>query len=339
MSTIYKLLFFLSLCLMIACVEDTSTNGKPTKTDDKTSVVGSKSDKTNGDKPIAAINGKTDSKTIAEELPKQHDCTIKGNVLEDNMYWVRSLQTLVCIVADSTTKDEEFGDSHRILEVYDTKNCKLIERKTLPVNISPDYHYYLDSNSYDNKNNIIAIPGMDFVFCYDVKNRKLLDRLQAKYLNNREAIDAQSGMPMGTKTWGNYLLGYAKDFGAYAFELGNDKTNPVLPVAEYLNRETAIYNSLFLLNNGDGSYMAAIPTLDEDQFQMELKELFQSPQKIVPQVDKKVRNNRFIILKTNSTPEKRIAIDMKQMKQVALSKEVEILNTKAILDWLKKNVK
>jgi len=339
MNVFQKIVFLLALCLLVACTDETNSSSSTTTT--TTSSDQTKPDKTSATKPVVDLksDGTKKPQAMTTSTPKSHNCKPSGTVLEDNTFWAKDANTLICVMADSTTNDTEFGDSHRVLEIYDTKDCKLITRKTLPVNISPDYHYYLESKTYTDKNKIVGIPGIDFIFLYDVENKKLIERLDPKFLNKREAMDAQSGTPMGMESWENYILGFAKDLGGYCY---NDKLKPVLPVAEYLNQETAAYHSLFLLNDGNGKYMAIFPTIDADGFRMELKTIFKTAENINPTIDKNVRDNRFIILRKNNgdgDAVSRLAIDMKKMTQVFLPKNIANQKAKEVLTWIKKNVK
>jgi len=123
------------------------------------------------------------SNTIAQEIPEKHPCTLNGILLDGNECYLKKEQQLVCILADSTTVDMDFGESHRILEVYDTKDCSLVSRETLPVNYSPDFPYYINLESFEAQNKVICTQGYEYTFCYDVVNRKMLPRLEAQFLN------------------------------------------------------------------------------------------------------------------------------------------------------------
>ena len=268
--------------------------------------------------------------------PDTHQCLLNGTILEDNNFWIKSAQTLVGIVADSTTKDSDFGDSHRIFIAMNTNDCSTILRETLPVNSSPDFPWYLNTNTYEQNNQILCMQGMEFVYCYDVVENKLLDRMTPAFRNKRIAEDAQSGTPAGLDIWNHYLLAYALDQGAYAFDL-RDKENikVVLPNAEFYSNNDGSYHSLFLLEDENGMVQAMMPSLNEDQDGMVSNKMFKKPQPLNTMISASVRDNRFIVLSSKDGQSKR-AIDMEKMRTVDLPAEVAAKNMKEILDYLKK---
>src|SRR5690606_37508017 len=89
--------------------------------------------------------------------PANPPCTIEANMLPGNERWLREAGVVVCVLADSTTRDADLGDSHRILEVLRTDSCRSIFRQTLPVDRSPDFHYQIADILYNNVTQIVAL--------------------------------------------------------------------------------------------------------------------------------------------------------------------------------------
>ncbi len=302
-----------------------------------------------GDAPTASTSPSTETQqeghktnTTAPERPAQsatadkHNCQPEGSILDNNQHWIRPAQTLVTISADSTTKDIDFGESHRIFTAINTTDCSTVFRETLPVNHSPDFPWYLSPNTYEATNQVLCMQGMEFVFCYDLPGRKMLKRLSPKYLNKRMTQDAQSGAPAGLTTWNQYLIGYALDLGAWVFDLSDkDNVRPIMPQAEYFSNDDETYHSLFLLPDDKGNIQAFLPSLNQDQTGMTTNPLFEEAKPLNTSINARVRNNRYIVLNTKEGSEK-TAIDMEKMQAVGIPEDVAKKNVNAILEWLKK---
>lgn len=272
---------------------------------------------------------------IPEAIPRK-DCEIKGKILEGNRKLVKGKNAMVCIVANDSTKDEKLGDSHRVIELYDTRSCNLIKKETLPINVSPDFPYFIADIIYNKNSNLVAIKGHGVVYCYDVNNQKLLEALIPEFKNERIAADAQSGMIKHLEVWENYLIGYAMDIGAFVFDLTDtENAKALLPAAEYdlSLGEGEDFSSLFFLrsNKSESTYQAILPNYEGS---FNINPLFDAPKNVNPTLSKNVSDNRFIVLKNqDGTP---YAIDMESQKNVALPSEVKGQSTQEILKWLKK---
>jgi len=83
------------------------------------------------------------------------------------------------ITADSTSYDEQFGDSYRVLRVLKNVNGKEIElsRRLLPVNASPDFRYRFADVYAKGKQEWVLIQGHYFFFVYDVVNDRLSEKI------------------------------------------------------------------------------------------------------------------------------------------------------------------
>ena len=273
--------------------------------------------------------------TNVEDIPKEHNCTVEGKVLEGNQLWLRDKGLLFCIVADQETQDKDYGDSHRILEIYNTKDCSRIGREILPVNFSPDFPYYLAEINYNNSNQMVAIKGFQSVYCYDLKQKRLLPELTPNYLEERFSEDGNSGMISHLEVWENYLVGHAVDNGAFVFDLSTgNSVKPVLPFAEFKVSENN-FSSLFMLSSGSENVQAIIPAYDADADVFSINPLFKGPQKLSTNIPKSAKNNRFIILRQQGGNRTPTAIDMQARKTIQLPEKIAQSENKGILNWLK----
>jgi len=305
---------------LFSCKSDTSTPPtitKPAKTVDTLSQL----------KSLSNTSG----------IPPSHDCTVRGKMVEENDFWIPEEQLWICIVADNITRDVDFGDSYRIFDVYDTKNCSRLNRKVLPVNNSPDFPWYLFQNTYEEKNQVICTSGFEFTFCYDVENRKLLSRMKPEFLLPRTALDAQTGLTLSMAVYDSYLFGYAQDLGFFAYNLADKKNvKTFLPISEYHLKKDNQFHSLFLLPSGNKTYQAIIPTLDLNEGKISLSTLWKKPISVDPLVAKNVRNNRFQILTDLRSPNKtKVALDLEKQKSVDLPAKISTASVKEILNYLK----
>jgi len=277
--------------------------------------------------------------SITGTNPSRKHCKITGKVLEHNQFWAKEANALVCVVADKETRDAELGDSHRILEVYDTRTCELVERKVLPIDRSPDFPYYLAKISYNNSSKMVAIRGFDKIYCYDLEERHLSSPIIPAFLNERYAEDAQSGMIKRLEVWENYLIGYAQDMGVFVFDLDNrQQPQALMPIAEFEVLEGERYNSLFLLKSKNDTYQAILPSYDASKDEFDIHPLFEKPKKMFTQINKRYRNNHFLILKEirSDGTKSPIAVDMKKIERVILPEEVASQKNTAIIEWLKR---
>ncbi len=123
------------------------------------------------------------------------------------------------IAADSTSYDEKFGESYRVLRVLKEVNGKEKElsRRLLPVNTSPDFRYRFADVYAKDKQEWVVIQGHYFFFVYDVVNDKISEKIFPPKPRNFEAADAQSGRITTLAFEGNQLNGTAQDIGAFQF--------------------------------------------------------------------------------------------------------------------------
>lgn len=314
-----KWLFICSvISLLAACGGETSSDTGDAQSDPDTTGM------TEG--PNAANERSMD-------LPIDHNCTISTEVMDGNQVWVREANTLVVITADSTTLSEEFGPSHRVLEIYDTETCDRIKREVLPVNVSPDFPYFLAEINYNNESDLVGIRGARSIYIYDVGTQQLLPPLEPQFLTKRLSEDAQSGNILRLEVWENYLIGFAEDEGTFAFDLDNASApKAVLPIAEFKTSETE-FVPLFAFPSDDGKTQLALPDYNRENDQFSINALYPTPQAINTTVASNVRNNRFIVLRTNDGSRSALAIDMQDRELLDLPTDIAGQSTQAVLQW------
>lgn len=276
------------------------------------------------------------ARTMADQSaePATPQCEVEGTVLEGNKFWLREQQLLVCIAADSTTYDADLGDSHRVLEVYDTRTCERVERKVLPVNVSPDFAYFLSEITYNNTTHLMAIRGFTSIYIYDTESRQLLPPLKPKYASERYGEDAQSGMILRLELWENYLLGYARDDGSFAFDL-TDKTKPkpVMPYAEYKTPNEE-FIAMFVLPSEQGGVQIILPQYDAEKDEYAINPILAKPEAMKTEASKSARNNRYLVLRESDT-NNAVAIDMEERQRIDLPADVAAKPTQELLKWIK----
>ncbi len=266
------------------------------------------------------------------------NCRPEGEVLQGNQFWARSEQVLVVITADSSTYDEDLNaPSHRILKVYNTTDCSLIDEHTLPVDMSPDFAYYLAEITYNHINKIVAIRGATTIFCYDIENHKLLPKLEPQFRSERYGVDAQSGQIQRLEVWEKFLIGYAQDYGVFAFDFA-DKNNPkaALPFAEYAMDEVQ-FAPLFLLPSEQGGVQAIMPEYDRATGEFAINPAFERPINLNTNVQQSARNNRYLVLRRQDN-NNAVAFDLQQHRRVELPADVASQGTQAVLQWMRSNV-
>lgn len=317
--------FFL-ISLLFACTE-------PIATDNSVKQI-----------PEAVSSNTTDNEELKPKdtnhvdgiLKQQQKCEIAGEVLEDNELWLKDQGKLICIMADSSTYDATMGMSHRILEMFDTYTCELEIKLTLPINISPDFPYFLADINYNNNSKIVAIKAAKTIYCFDMTTKRMLPLLTPTFKTKRAEVDASSGMIIRLELWEDFLVGYAQDKGAFVFDLGEEGIpQPVLPYAEYQLGEDR-FNSLFLLPSETAKYQAILPSFDWEEEVFSINPIFKEPLAINTTVQKSALDNPFVVLREKQE-NKALLIDMKQMTNKALPPNLLTKTTKEILVWAKEN--
>ncbi|MFT5763717.1 MAG: hypothetical protein ACI8X3_001143 [Saprospiraceae bacterium] len=340
MNTLNSIIFLLALSFLISCEDPAVNNGSNTTSPDTGITSPSSGNDRMGNTNTNGNSG--DSAAVAGEtiVAMQKDCEITDTHFDKNVFVAKDVAQQMSIIATAATKDEDLGDSHRILRVVNTTDCSTILEKTLPINRSADFPYYLVPQTYESANQIVAIQGFSSTYYFDVKNKQLIGPVEPQFLTNKAAADAQSGMVKGLTIWGHYLLGRSVDYGNFAFDITDpSKPKPILPVAEYLIPKTEEYNNLFILDTGNGFSQAILPITDIDaggNF-FKLERMFPQPLKVNTTIAKNVQNNRFIIFNDSTDPgkQKKVVIDMFGKKRIDLPESMATKKTGEILEWLK----
>ncbi len=276
---------------------------------------------------------------ITRYTTPQHGCNVPGKILSENQLWLEAKNTLFVIKADSSTYDEQLGDSHRILEIYNTENCKRIKREVLPINESPDFAYFLAKITYNNASQLVAIRGFNVIYVYDLAAQKMLPPIEPSYSSDRYAVDAQSGRLLRLELWENHILGYAQDFGAFVINLENkSKPKSTLPFAEWED-ENGKPHALFLLASQEGGQQAMVPSYQVESATFSINPLFDEPQEINTENAAGIDGSRYVVFRGKGSPNAQgIAIDLKSHKLVDLPQNIATGNNQTILDWLRQNI-
>jgi hypothetical protein len=263
-------------------------------------------------------------------------CDIVGEVLEGNQYWDRERDVLVVIKADETTTTEEYGPSHRILEVLNGRSCETLFTKVLTENTSPDFPYYLAPIQYNKVSNLVGIKGYYEVYVLDLANDYKLTKLEPEFFSDRQYDDPQSGMIQRLEVWEHYLIGFGQDVGPFAFDL-NEKDNPqaVLPFAEWQDPQIGRYHSLFLLP-AEGGYQGIMPWYDAETDEFNFSPIFPEPRKLSLDVQRSARNNKFLVLRDAADNQQVYPIHLGH-REVSSDVPADVLSagTQEILKWLR----
>lgn len=265
---------------------------------------------------------------------KKLSCKVAGEVLENNQKWIPERDRLIAIVADSTTEDPDFGESHRLVRVYNSETCEVLFNQELPVNVSPDYPYYLMGvDSMDRR--LVGILGTGQFYVYDLDNNLLSPALKPEFKGQRYLDDAQSGNILQMETIGRYVVGYSEDIGPFVYNLTIPKSpKQEQPLSEYKVSEHD-FSSLFVLKADEGKQYAILPEYNAEDRSFALNLLTDEATPISRQVTKSAQDNRFIILRQGTDKPTAIAIDMKSKERIALPEEVAAMNTQEVLKWVK----
>ena len=268
----------------------------------------------------------------------QHDCDLIGEILDENQVLSQQGNNLIIIKSDSTTFDSDLNiNSHRILEIYNVEDCSLVDSQVLPVNYSADYPYYIARVSYNTNSKLIAIRGFNNFYIYDLKKGELLPEFKPEFVQERFGVDAQSGRILRIELWENYLIGYAQDYGAFAFNLTeNTELQPALPYAEWFSTDET-FHSLFLLSFEDGGQQILLPEFDFDKGVFKINPLFEEPHDIKTESSSGPMDNRFVVFSTKSDNGLSIAVDLKEKKLVDLPQNIAQGKNEAILNWVEEN--
>lgn len=261
------------------------------------------------------------------------DCTFDGNINDGNQMTLENQHQVLAILANESTMDANLGDSHRVLTVKDQTDCSVIFQETLPINRSADFPYQIADLNYNNTQPFVAIKGYDKVYCYDIKNKKLLTALEPKYINQREAKDAQSGQIVHVELWEDYIIGYALDAGTFVFKIDErNLAKAILPTAEYQPQGTDKYASLFSLPSLNGKTQFLIPQYDKLEKRFTLNTLFKAPIRLKNSIV--ISKDQRYALFTDQLSSNAFAIDLLKRAMVDLTTDQRAKSPKQLLKQL-----
>ncbi|WP_421947153.1 hypothetical protein [Phaeodactylibacter xiamenensis] len=283
----------------------------------------------------AAATEPTD--TIAPAIVRQAprpDCPVPGKVLSGNTYNSPAQELYLAIVADSTTYDEKLGDSHRKLIVFNSSNCERLLEQTLPVDRSADFHYQIADINYNSAVQQLAIRGTTHFFLFDLEGRQLSGPFQPQFKSERYGVDAQSGNIQHLEMWESYLIGYVQDYGSFVFRLDDGESpEPVFPASEYQD-EIEAYHQAFLLPSDRGAQVL-MPSYDRGDRLFRINPVFERPIALQPREGLTAQENRFLLLREDSSNERAIVIDLKNREQAELPSDIQWKSDEDVLDWMK----
>lgn len=265
-------------------------------------------------------------------------CPISGTILEGNRMLLPEAGVQVVIKADTFTFDPDYGDGHRILEVYDIRNCSLLTQKILPVNISPDFPYFLAEINYNHGSKLIAVRGAAIIYYLDVATGDLSSPLTPVFGVERRSLDAQSGIIQRLELWELFLVGCARDFGAFVFDL-SDTENPqaILPFGTYRNPGEEEFHDLFLLPSEKGGVQALMPVYDNEQGGFLINGLFPKPLDIEVNQGPAGQDTPFLVFREKNEGGVAHAVDLRVRKLVPLPVAMREADDATILGWLHQN--
>lgn len=286
-------------------------------------------DRSDDASPVRKAGKGSDTAGLVEK--RAPSCPVSGTILPGNRFYASQRGLLVYLLADSTTYDSGLGDSHRVLEVFRAEDCERLDREVLPIDRSPDFAYQLADITYNNVKNQLGIKGFSRIYCYDLAQLQLLPGVEPTFLKPRDAVDAQSGLIRKLEVWENYLMGYAQDYGPFAFRLREGRApEPVLPEAEYLENGGR-YHALFILSSSGKREQVIVAFYDRQAGQLRVEPLFGAPQPLPGRQLMLTPGQQFALLLYDS---ERTAVDLATARVVSLPSQLEGASSEAIMEYL-----
>ncbi len=226
---------------------------------------------------VISCNSGTEVK--GEKLPEEESgapaipCSAEADLLPHNQFYDKDLRRLVRILPAGEPA------VHRRLQVIATPDCTLLLDSL--IENAEAYDYQLAQITYNLSSKLIGIKGKLAVYCVDLEENAMLPPLLPEFSGERMALDAQSGQIVRLEVWENFLIGYARDYGAFVFDM-QDHRRPraVLPYAEYAAGD-ARFASLFLLPSEPGTYQALVPVYRPASGHFDINPVFEEPEELV----------------------------------------------------------
>ncbi len=205
------LLWIFAVLFIVSCGQTPTPSAETTK--DNTTAP-------NTEKRIGSVDEKSsDKKTKSKEQ------LISGDS-KTPTFFSQSTNKIVRLVADATSYDKKFGESHRVLKIYtgDNEQEKELKSILLPVNSSPDFRYSFADVYAEGEQEWLLIQGYYFFFVYDVVNDHLSEKIFPAKPKNFEGVDAQSGSITSLLLENNQVKGMAQDIGHFAIDIADLKS-------------------------------------------------------------------------------------------------------------------
>lgn len=181
------------------------------------------------------------------------------------------------------------------LEVYDLFDCRMKATYQLPENFSPDYPYFLADINYNNSQKMVGIRGYKRLFVADLDRGVMLPPIVPQFKDER-LMDTESGVILHLEVWEDYLVGISADWGAFVFVLDSASVRPVMPVAD-LPLEQGGYQSLFLIQNGNGKFQAILPGINDESGEFGVNPLFAKPIELLAKETVYAKGSQYVRLK------------------------------------------
>lgn len=290
---------------------------------------------TDGTASTDTLSQAADSNTLQVQMPPpQQSCPVQGEVLDRNRYFSAGQNRYVVIKSDSSTRHPELGPSHRILEVYAMPSCSLVQRKVLPVNVSPDFPYYIAAINYNSVSRLLAVHGAERIYLYDMNTDALSGPFEPQFASERYGVDAQSGHIKQLEIWEDYLIGYVQDYGAFVFKLQTDgSAKPVLPLAEH-ESETQVFHQLFALTSTGGGQQLILPSYERLGNTFKVNPVFEYPLPLKMDDMRTAQDQRFVLLHTQRPRQNAVVLDLLEHKRRALPGDISRAESDDIVDWM-----
>lgn len=186
------------------------------------------------------------------------------------------------------------------LEVYETGECTLTAVYTLPPNESPDFPYYLADINYSTFRRQIGIRGYRKIFVADLDRQELSDGITPQFPGDPLVADPQSGQILRLEVWEDYLVGYAQDYGPFAYRLGGGGPRSLAPAATYAPETGGPPQALFLIENPAGTFQAILPQLDFNSGDFTINPIFPAPRALDPTATIHENGSPYARLRTES---------------------------------------
>jgi len=234
-------------------------------------------------------NEKEEKSPVDEPEAPTVPCQSTVELLPNNRFYEKELNRLVRILPAGKP------GAHRRVQVLATPDCRVLLDTLIGGN--EDYDHQLAQITYNLSSKLIGIKSKGAVHCVDLSDNSLLPPLVPEFAGERMSMDAQSGQIVRLEVWEDFLIGYARDFGAFVFDMRDHRNpRPVLPYSEYAAGDTR-FVSLFLLPSEAETYQALVPVYRPADDVFDINPAFEEPEPLVlPAQRQKPSMGRSVVL-------------------------------------------